>query len=56
MKIICLECQREVGEKYPFDDPRETHTICQECSEQRLIETGNEGLRRKFVKPVSRDS
>ncbi len=48
MKIICLECQREIGEKFPFDDPKKTHTICRECIEQRLIEAGKEGLRRKF--------
>jgi len=50
MKIICLECQREIGEKFPFNDSRETHTICRECVEEKLIETGNEGLRRKFIR------
>ncbi len=38
MKIICLECKRVIGEKYPFDDPRETHTFCRQCAEQELIE------------------
>lgn len=33
MKIVCSWCRREgksdfVGEKAPFDDPRETHGIC----------------------------
>jgi len=50
MKIVCLECQREIGEKFPFNDSRVTHTICRECVEEKLIETGNEGLRRKFIK------
>jgi len=50
MKIVCLECQREIGEKFPFDDPEATHTICPECIEKRMIETGNHGLRRKFIK------
>ena len=50
MKIICLQCHSELGEKFPFDDPRETHTICRDCVEQRLIDTGKEGLRRKFIK------
>lgn len=56
MKIICLECQLEIGEKSPFDDPRETHTFCRKCAEQKLIEAGNEGLRRKFMKTVVRDT
>jgi DNA-directed RNA polymerase subunit RPC12/RpoP len=47
MKIICLECHREIGEKFPFDDPRETHTICPECIEKRLTESSKGGLRRK---------
>jgi len=50
MKIICLECHREIGEKFPFDDLSETHTICRECIEQRLTDAGKEGLRRKFIK------
>lgn len=33
MKIVCSWCRGEgqdgfVGEKAPFDDPRETHSIC----------------------------
>ncbi|NIO21755.1 MAG: hypothetical protein GTN76_13765 [Candidatus Aenigmarchaeota archaeon] len=36
MKIICLECGREIGEKFPFDDPRPTHTICPECAEKKV--------------------
>ena len=33
MKVICSWCRGEgqdgfVGEKAPFDDPRETHSIC----------------------------
>ncbi len=36
MKIICLECHREIGEKLPLDDTRPTHTICPECIEKRL--------------------
>ena len=35
MKIICLECQREVGEKFPFDDLRSTHTVCPDCMEKK---------------------
>jgi hypothetical protein len=50
MKIVCLECHREIGEKFPFNDTRKTHTICRECLEERLIESGNEGLRRKFIR------
>ena len=56
MKIICLECHRELGKKFPFNDPSETHTICDKCMEKRLIEGGKKGLRRKFVKTVGRDT
>ena len=56
MKIICTECHREIGEKFPFDDPRETHTICRECIEQGLIESEKEGLRRKSTKTFSRET
>ena len=55
MKIICLECHREIGEKFPFNDLRATHTICRECIEQSLIETGKEGLRRKFIKTFRKE-
>jgi hypothetical protein len=36
MKIVCQECQREIGEKSPFDDTRITHTICPQCADERL--------------------
>jgi hypothetical protein len=55
MKIICLECYREIGEKFPFDDPRSTHTFCPECIEKRLNGPEKGGLRRKFGKTVSRE-
>jgi hypothetical protein len=48
MKIICLECNRELGEKAPFDDPRATHTVCPECVEKRCNRSGKGGLRRKI--------
>ncbi len=54
MKIICLECHRGLGEKFPFDDPTETHTLCPKCIERRLIETGKKGLRGKFTKNMTR--
>jgi hypothetical protein len=38
MKIICLECQRVIGEKFPFDDLRSTHTICPECMKKKIIQ------------------
>lgn len=55
MKIVCLECHRELGEKFPFDDSSATHTICSECIEKRLREAGNESLRRKFIKTFRRE-
>ena len=50
MKIVCLECQREMGEKFPFTDSSATHTICPRCIDKRLAKTGNGSLRRKFIK------
>lgn len=55
MKIICFECQRELGEKSPFDDPSEKYTVCRECTEQRLNEAGKQGLRGKFTKTSRRE-
>jgi hypothetical protein len=54
MKIVCLQCHCEIGEKFPFDDLNETHTLCHECTEQTLMEAGKEGLRRKFMKTAAR--
>jgi len=48
MKIVCLECDRELGEKSPFDDLRVTHTICPECIEKRCNDSGKGGLRGKI--------
>lgn len=50
MKIICFECQQEIGEKAPFEDPSETHTICHECVKKVLIRAGKQNLRRRFIK------
>ena len=50
MRVVCLECNRELGEKFPFEDPDTTHTICPECIERRFAEAGKESLRRKFIK------
>ena len=54
MKIICLECHREIGEKFPFDDHRATHTICPECIEKRVNGPGGKGGLRKKVGRKSR--
>jgi hypothetical protein len=54
MKIICLECHREIGEKFPFDDPRATHTICSECIEKRVNGPGKGGLRKKVGRKSTR--
>ncbi len=50
MRLISLECQHQVGEKFPFDDPSETHKICRECVDKKLREAGRESLRRKFIR------
>jgi hypothetical protein len=55
MKIICLECHREIGEKYPFDDPSETHTFCPKCIDKVLLRAGKENLRRKFIKTFRKE-
>ncbi|NIM98616.1 MAG: hypothetical protein GTO24_11215 [candidate division Zixibacteria bacterium] len=55
MKIVCLECHREVGEKYPFDDDSATHTICPGCVEKMCMKAGNESLRRKFIKTFRKE-
>jgi len=31
MKIVCVECNRVLGKKAPFDDTRATHTVCDNC-------------------------
>ena len=31
MRIVCAWCGRPMGEKWPYDDQGETHTICPEC-------------------------
>ncbi len=56
MKVICFECHRQVGEKFPFDDPSATHTICADCVDKKLREAGNERLRRKFIKTFRRET
>jgi hypothetical protein len=55
MKIVCLECKREIGEKFPFDDSSATHTICPECLEKVLSQTGKESLRRKFIRTFRKE-
>jgi len=55
MKIVCLECEREMGEKFPFDDSGVTHTICPECMETMLSKAGKDSLRRKFIKTFRKE-
>lgn len=31
MKIVCAWCGKDMGEKPPYEDKSETHTICPEC-------------------------
>ncbi len=31
MQAICSYCELDMGEREPFDDPRLTHGMCQEC-------------------------
>ncbi len=55
MKVVCFECNKEVGEKFPFDDPSETHTICYECMEKICSKAGNRSLRKKFIKDFRKE-
>lgn len=32
----CAWCKRILGEKEPLDDPKVTHTICENCQEDLL--------------------
>jgi hypothetical protein len=36
MKVICLECHKQVGEKAPFSDREATHTLCASCLNNAL--------------------
>jgi hypothetical protein len=36
MKIVCFQCKKEIGEKAPFPDKRETHALCYRCLKQLL--------------------
>ena len=47
MKIICFECQEEIGEKAPFDDPSATHTICHACVETLMNRAGKRSVGRE---------
>ena len=31
MKVVCFECNSEIGEKAPFSDKEITHTLCGPC-------------------------
>lgn len=51
MKVVCSWCRGEgrdgfVGEKAPFDDPRETHSIC--LAHEKSVRTRWEARRRKI--------
>lgn len=34
MKRICAWCNKDMGEKAPYDDNRETHGICDCCKDK----------------------
>ncbi len=60
MRVVCSWCRGEgldgfVGEKAPFDDPRETHSIC--LSHEQSVRTRWEARRQKtgvFSLPAGR--
>ncbi len=47
MRIICFECDKEIGEKAPFSDNEATHALCGECLERTLERLRDE---RRFKK------
>lgn len=34
MFIVCAWCKAQMGEKFPFDDKRTTHSMCSACESQ----------------------
>lgn len=38
MKIVCAWCQKDMGEREPFDDPITSHGICPACFEIEIKE------------------
>ncbi len=43
MKVICYECEKEIGEKAPFSDNRSTHGLCRECLKKVLEKRSSAG-------------
>ncbi len=31
MKVICAWCKKDMGEKEPLNDPKITHSVCDNC-------------------------
>lgn len=42
MVRICAWCKRVLGEKEPLDDPRITHTICENCNKDLVGSTASQ--------------
>ena len=36
MRVQCAGCEKDMGEKPPYDDPSITHGICDECLPKAL--------------------
>lgn len=42
MNVVAKYSLSPDGEKFPFDDPSATHTICPECVQKVLKDSGRE--------------
>jgi hypothetical protein len=31
MRVICFQCNKQIGEKAPFSDNEATHALCEQC-------------------------
>jgi len=47
MKVICFECNKEIGEKAPFSDSEATHTLCEPCLRKVLDRLADKRRRQK---------
>lgn len=36
MIVVCAWCRKKLGQKEPYDDPHETHGICDECIQKEI--------------------
>ena len=47
MKVVCFECNKEIGEKAPFSDSQATHALCEPCLRKMLDRLAEKQRRQK---------